>query len=226
MNIAIIVAAGTGSRFSKDTPKQFARINGKPLIAYTLGAFAECDLVDQIVLVLSEDGRNVFEEIRRDIDCGKPLKIAAGGATRADSVRNGIAAAAPEPNDIIAVHDGARPLVTGDEITRTIQAAAETGAACLCVEVNDTIKSVLDGTIAATVDRDALRRAVTPQAFRANILKQALAGVGTDETITDESMLVERLGIPVTVVEGSTRNIKVTRPEDLALAEVLLITGH
>jgi 2-C-methyl-D-erythritol 4-phosphate cytidylyltransferase len=122
----------------------------------------------------------------------------------------------------VCVHDGVRPLVTTDEIARTVRCAEENGAACLVAPVTDTIKSVEYGKITGTVDRAKLRRALTPQAFRYDILKQALDGADLDESVTDECVLVEKIGVMVTTVEGSARNIKITHRGDLILAAALL----
>lgn len=217
MNTAIIVAAGSGSRFRSDTPKQFIEIAGKPVIVHTLERFEAAPSVDSIVLVLAPDQAASFDVSRH----AKLAMVVAGGATRADSVSSGLSAAALETK-IVAVHDGARPLVTVDEIERIIAAAKETGAACLVAPVTDTIKSIRNGRIAETLDRNNLRRALTPQAFRIEILKMAFEGVDMSESITDECYLVEKLGHPIAIVEGSPRNIKITHPEDLILAEAFL----
>jgi 2-C-methyl-D-erythritol 4-phosphate cytidylyltransferase len=177
--------------------------------------------VDEIVLVLSEDGRAHFERVLGDVVFGKLRKIVEGGATRAESVRNGLEQVDPA-SEIVAVHDGARPLVTIDEITRTVEKAAETGAACLVAEVTDTVKNISGGVIHGTVDRSTLRRALTPQAFRMNILRQAFNDLDLSDAVTDECYLVERLGIEIAIVEGSTRNIKITREDDVRVAEALL----
>jgi 2-C-methyl-D-erythritol 4-phosphate cytidylyltransferase len=126
--------------------------------------------------------------------------------------------------DIVAVHDGARPLVAVDEITRTVEKAYETGAACLVAEVTDTIKEVEGEFISRTVERRDLRRALTPQAFRYEVLKRAFDAADLSEAITDECYLVEQMGVKIALVEGSARNIKITRPEDLFLAEEFLRT--
>jgi 2-C-methyl-D-erythritol 4-phosphate cytidylyltransferase len=214
---AIIVAAGSGSRFKSDTPKQFLELNGKPVIEHTVEQFAAAPSVDAIVLVLSADKLNDF----RGRAIGKIVDIIVGGATRAESVANGLAAI-PGETEIVAVHDGARPLVSVDEIERTIEAAQRTGAACLVAAVTDTIKSIRGDEIASTLDRARLRRALTPQVFRVDLLRIAFENVELDESITDECYLVERLGHPITTVEGSPRNIKITHAEDLAVAAALL----
>ena len=214
---AIIVAAGSGSRFNSDTPKQFIEINGKAVIEHTIRRFIDAPSIDEIVVVLGADRIDGFDRP----GFAKVTTIIAGGRTRAESVANGIAAVADE-TELIAVHDGARPLVSIDEIDRTIVAAKTTGAACLVAPVTDTIKSIRDNEIGATLDRSKLRRALTPQVFKKDLLLKAFEGVTFDESITDECYLVEKLGHPITIVEGSSRNIKITHREDLALAEALL----
>jgi 2-C-methyl-D-erythritol 4-phosphate cytidylyltransferase len=214
---AIIVAAGAGSRFKSDTPKQFLEINGKPVIVHTLERFQAAPSIDSIVLVLSEGQANAFDAEA----VSKLEKVVAGGETRAHSVLNGLNAVNAD-TEIVAVHDGARPLVTVEEIEATIAKAKETGAACLTAPVTDTIKSVRGGEIAATLDREKLRRALTPQAFKIEVLRSAFEGVDLNDSVTDECYLVEKLGHPIATVEGSPRNIKITHPEDLILAEALL----
>ncbi|HQU92654.1 MAG TPA: 2-C-methyl-D-erythritol 4-phosphate cytidylyltransferase [Pyrinomonadaceae bacterium] len=214
---AIIVAAGSGSRFKSDTPKQFLEINGKSVLAHTLERFEAAPSVSCVVLVLAADLTDFF-------DIGpypKLMHVVAGGTTRARSVGNGLAMV-PRDTEIVAVHDGARPLVTVDEIERTIAKAKATGAACLVAPVTDTIKSVRGEEIADTLNRDKLRRALTPQAFKIEVLKKAFEGVELNEAVTDECYLVEKLGHPIAIVEGSPRNIKITHLEDLILAEALL----
>lgn len=219
MNIAIIVAAGRGLRFGAELPKQFRSLAGRPLLAHTFERFDLCPSVDEIVLVLSDDGRRRFESLA--IAASKPITIVEGGPTRAASVMNGLAAVADD-DAIVAIHDGARPLVAVSEITNVIDKAQQTGAACLTAEITDTIKTVSGGEITGTLDRQRLRRALTPQAFRAGLLRRAYAECGTGDEVTDECFVVERLGHPVSLVEGSSRNIKITRPEDIVIAEALI----
>ncbi|MEO6050426.1 MAG: 2-C-methyl-D-erythritol 4-phosphate cytidylyltransferase [Pyrinomonadaceae bacterium] len=222
MNTAIIVAAGSGQRFAGPQPKQFVQLLGKPLIIHTLKRFESCTLIDEIVLVLSEDGKKEFEIINFKFQISKLKLVVTGGKTRAASVKNGLDAIAAADEDIIAVHDGARPLVSVDEIKRTVEKADETGAACLVAEVTDTIKKIDGENISGTIDRRKLRRALTPQAFRYDILRTAFDGIDLNESITDECYLVEKLGVKIAFVEGSSRNIKVTRAKDILLAEMFL----
>lgn len=221
MNSAIIVAAGRGVRFGSDLPKQFLEICGKPLISHTLNKFDNCEAVDEIILVTAKDiidkkiEADLFEQFK------KLRSIVNGGNTRADSVKNGLDAV-NEKTEIVAIHDGARPLVTSDEIERTISKAAETGAACLVAPVIDTIKSVSGGEIIMTIDREKLRRALTPQAFKIEVIRKAFEISDSTAEITDECYLVEKLGHPISIVEGSAQNIKITHPTDSVIVEALL----
>lgn len=217
MNTAIIVAAGAGSRFGGDTPKQYLILNGRQVIHHTIGVFEACDVIDEIILVVAPDR---LEADASNLELFSKLRsVTAGGKSRAESVLAGLERASGK--GIIAVHDGARPLISIAEITATVTAAEKEGAACLVMSVTDTIKSTENGVITGTVERDALRRAVTPQCFRYDILVKAFE-TEDFETATDECALVERLGVRITAVEGAGRNIKITSPEDLKLAEALL----
>lgn len=222
MNTAIIVAAGSGERFRSEVPKQFLEINGKPLIVHTIERISAAPSIDAVVLVLAAE--RVAEFDRRRADFPKLSAVAEGGGTRAASVLNGLNAV-PNGSEVVAVHDGARPLVSVNEIEAVVAKAAQTGAACLVAPVTDTIKSVRGGEIAATLDRDKLRRALTPQAFKIEILKRAFELAELNDSVTDESYLVEKLGHPVAIVEGSPRNIKITQPDDLIYAEAMLFRG-
>lgn len=225
MNTAIIVAAGSGSRFGSDKPKQFADLHGKPVIIHTIERFEACDAIDEIVLVLSESGKQQFQISNFRSEITKLRSIVVGGSTRTESVRNGFDAVDPL-TEIVAVHDGARPLVTTDEIARTVAKADETGAACLVAEVTDTIKEIEDGLISRTIDRNRLRRALTPQAFQYDILKRAFAGADLHNSVTDECYLVEKLGVKISIVEGSANNIKITRSQDMLFAESVIAAGY
>ncbi len=221
MNTAIIAAAGSGRRFNSDIPKQFIEIGGKPILLHSIERFAACASVDAIVIVLSGEEIEGFSS-RPEIKALPNIKFVAGGSTRAESVYNGLIAVDPV-SEIVAVHDGARPLVTPDEISRTIERAREAGAACLTAPVTDTIKEVDEGWITGTVDRRMLRRAMTPQAFKYSLLMEAFRGRDLSDEITDECYLVEQLGHKIASVDGGTRNIKITHAEDLILAEAFLL---
>jgi 2-C-methyl-D-erythritol 4-phosphate cytidylyltransferase len=222
MNTAIIAAAGSGQRFNSDIPKQFIEIGGKPILLHSIERFAVCESVDEIIVVLAADEIEKFSS-RPEIKALPNIKFVEGGSTRTESVYNGLMAVDPA-TAIVAVHDGARPLTTPDEITRTIERASETGAACLTAPVTDTIKEVDDGWITRTVDRRMLRRAMTPQAFKYELLMEAFRGRDLSDEITDECYLVEQLGHRIASVAGGTQNIKITHSEDLILAEAFLLS--
>lgn len=223
MNVAIIVAAGSGKRFGTKTPKQFLEICGKPLIIHTLQRFQFCAEIDEIILVLPSTETAKFLQIVGKHGITKLAKVIAGGQTRAESVSKGLKSIRAATAEIIAVHDGARPLVQPDEISACIKKAQETGAAILASSVTDTIKQVsAAGEIIQTVERARLRRALTPQCFRYEILKRAFENADLNESATDESFLVEKSGVAVSIIEGSADNIKITHKSDLILAEAIL----
>jgi 2-C-methyl-D-erythritol 4-phosphate cytidylyltransferase len=222
MNSAIIVAAGSGTRFGSKTPKQFVDLSGTPLIIHTLRRFESCGDIDDIILVLASNETSGFLKLAEKYPIKKLSKIVAGGKTRAESVYKGFQAIRSLNAKIVAIHDGARPLVSAEEISQTIAKARETGAACLMATITDTIKKIDNGVIIETVNRNILRRALTPQAFSYQLLKRAFTENELSETVTDECYLVEKLGINVSIVEGNSRNIKITTPEDLVIAEALL----
>ena len=214
---AIIVAAGAGKRFGER--KQFAYLRAKPVLEWTLERFEAHPEVDALVLVLPDEQDLKHYRLRYT----KIVDIVRGGEKRQDSVWQGfrlLSAAAPE---VVLVHDGARPLVSADLISRVVAAARASGAAVPVLAIEDTIKEVRDGRIAGTVDRTFLARAQTPQGFRYDILKKALEAARHERFWgTDEAALAERAGIPVTAVAGDPRNIKITTPIDIPIAEALL----
>jgi len=223
MNIAIIAAAGAGTRMASDRPKQFLLLAGTPVIIHTLKVFEQCESINEVILVLPAAESAGFLSLAARFGLRKVARVVPGGVTRADSVKRGLMAIRAATAEIVAVHDGVRPFVTAEEIDAVVAAARTDGAAILVVPVTDTIKQVGDGRVVHTLNRGGLRRALTPQCFRYDVLRQAYdAADVTDPSVTDESVLVEKLGIPVSIVEGSPRNIKVTTAEDLVIAEAIL----
>jgi 2-C-methyl-D-erythritol 4-phosphate cytidylyltransferase len=223
MNIAIIAAAGAGTRMASDRPKQFLLLAGTPVIFHTLKVFEQCDSIDEVIVVLPAEESAGFLSLAGKFGVRKVARVVPGGATRADSVKRGLMAIRSATAEIVAVHDGVRPFVTVEEIDATVAAAKSDGAAILVAPVTDTIKQVSDGMIEKTLDRVALRRALTPQCFQYELLRQAYQHADVnDPSLTDESALVEQLGKRVSIVEGSARNIKITTAEDLAIAEAIL----
>jgi 2-C-methyl-D-erythritol 4-phosphate cytidylyltransferase len=223
MNVAIIAAAGQGTRFGSERRKQFIEIKGVPVIIHTLKRFEQCAEIQEIILVLPAQDAPSFLALAGKYGLRKLARVVPGGATRAESVRRGLQAIRAATAEIVAVHDGVRPFVTVDEIERTIRAARERGAAILTASVVDTIKKVEDNQVLMTLERERLRRALTPQCFRYDLLRRAYEQPeDVVSSATDDSSLVERLGVRVESVEGDARNIKITCPEDIALAEILL----
>jgi len=224
MNVAIVVAGGQGVRFGGDRPKQFLEVNGSPIIIHTLRQFERCREIGSVVVVLPAEETAGFQSLIEEFGLQKVARVVAGGATRAQSVANGLATI--DAAEVVAVHDGVRPLVTPDEIDRVVKAASVSGAAILVAGVADTIKDVRNNRVTNTLPRVSLRRALTPQCFRMDLLKRAYEQLEQLEAsaieVTDDSFLVERLGIEVATIEGSARNIKITTEEDLVTAEALL----
>jgi 2-C-methyl-D-erythritol 4-phosphate cytidylyltransferase len=223
MNVAIIAAAGQGKRIGGERAKQFLELAGTPIIIHTLRRFEQCAAIQETIVVLPAQDAAGFLALASRYGLRKLGRIVQGGATRAESVWRGLQTVRGATAGIIAVHDGVRPFVTPEEIALTVRAAEASGAAILAATATDTIKEVKNGLVQRTLERASLRHALTPQCFRYAILRrayEAAAALGAD--VTDDSALVERLGVSITVVEGHPRNIKITRPEDLALAEVIL----
>lgn len=219
---ALVLAAGRGERFGAPVPKAFLSLGGRPLVVRAIEALAARPEVERIVPVLPAADLARWNALARDFAGARKLAEAvAGGAQRQDSMRAGLATL-PADLEWVAVHDAARPLLRAEQVGRVLDAAARTGAALLAVPVRDTLKRVDAGRITATLDRSETWAAQTPQVFRLSLLRTALAKADADGFIgTDEAQLVERLGVPVAVAEGDVRNLKITWPEDLELAEAI-----
>jgi 2-C-methyl-D-erythritol 4-phosphate cytidylyltransferase/2-C-methyl-D-erythritol 2,4-cyclodiphosphate synthase len=215
---AIIAAGGRGARFRLPTPKQLLLLGGRPILQRSLDAFLESDVVDDIVVALPGELTATPPDYLRASSL-KPVVVVEGGDRRQDSVARAFASV-PSAADVVVIHDAARPLVSAALIRRTVEAALETGAAVAAVRAHDTVKrGDPHGIVTATLPRDEIYLAQTPQAFRVAVLRDALT-LGIDAT--DEAMLAERAGHKVRLVEGDPRNLKITTAEDLAMAEHLL----
>ncbi len=216
---AVIVAAGSSTRMG--TPKQFIPLLGRPLIAHTLAAFEQCAAIGEIVVVEREEDHTRLREIAETYGITKLSAVVCGGSTRQQSVRNGVNACHA---DYVAIHDGARPLVTPAIIELVIQGAVQYGAATAAVRTKDTVKIADEnGVVITTPDRTALWNVQTPQIFEKALYERAWQhAVAQGLDVTDDCQLVEALGQPVKLVEGSYTNIKVTTPEDVPFAEELL----
>lgn len=214
---AIVVSGGSGSRMGK--PKQFLPLAGSTVAEWSLRCFAEMAEIEAVVLVLGEDA---FREHGERLSGGK-VKVVRAGPTRMGSVRNGFSAVAPGV-DVIAVHDGARSLITPEIVRATLAEAMKSGAAVAAVPVKDTLKRVPKGRIVVseTPERSEFWAAQTPQTYRYCVLKEALERFKDDADATDESQLVERCGRTVSLVPSSCENLKITTPEDLTMAEAIL----
>jgi 2-C-methyl-D-erythritol 4-phosphate cytidylyltransferase len=225
MNIAIIAAAGAGTRLASDRPKQFLLLAGTPVIIHTLKVFEQCRSIHDVIVVLPAAESAGFLSLAAKFGLRKVARVVPGGPTRADSVKRGLMAIRAATAEIVAVHDGVRPFVTTEEIDAVVTAARTDGAAILVAPVTDTIKQINDRQVAQTLNRGELRRALTPQCFRYELLRDAFVNAEVnDPSLTDESALVEKLGVPISVIDGNPRNIKITTVEDLAIAEVILAT--
>ena len=224
MNVAIVVAAGKGTRLGGSRPKQFLELGGIPVIIHTLRQFERCQEINEIIVALPAAATAGFLSRAQEFGLKKPARVVIGGETRAQSVLNGLQEI--KMAEIVAVHDGVRPFVTPEEIDQVVQSARAGGAAVLTAPVADTIKEISDGRILRTLPRAGLRRALTPQCFRYELLLRAYEQLAEAEAdgieVTDDSLLVERLGVEIVAVQGSSRNIKITQEEDLVLGEAIL----
>ena len=218
---AVIVAAGTASRM-EGTDKIMVDLCGEPLILHTLRAFQESDDIQEIVLVTREDLLEPLSELCVAKKITKLTKICRGGETRAASVQAGLDQVSKNCG-FVAIHDGARPLVTQTVIHDAVRKAAKFNAAAPAVPVKDTIKEVHGGVISATPDRSALWAVQTPQVFEIDLYRAALdQAIAAKKEITDDCSAAEAYGINVVITPGSDENLKVTTPTDLILAEALL----
>jgi 2-C-methyl-D-erythritol 4-phosphate cytidylyltransferase len=227
---AIVLAAGQGKRMQSHVQKQFLLLNGRPLITYALEAF-ENSPVDQIILVAGPDEiRYCQEEIAEKYGFSKVTKVIAGGRERYHSVYEGLKAA--EGAEYVLIHDGARPLLDQEMISRSLEGAKEYGACVVGMPVKDTIKtSGADGFVESTPDRSALWQVQTPQAFYypwiLGAYKKLFSREEYQQGVTDDGMVLESMTAhKVKLIEGSYFNIKVTTPEDMAVAEALLEFIH
>ena len=216
---AVIVAAGTASRMG-GIDKVMAQLEGEPMILRTVRTFQTCEAIREIVIVTREDLIVPIMSLCKDFE--KVTAVVAGGSSRQESVQLGLNALSGKVK-LVAVQDGARPLVTHAVIDRTVRAAHTYSAAAPAIPVKDTVKVVTGGVVKETPDRKNLRAVQTPQVFDLDLLKGALKKAKEDEAeVTDDCSAVERLGMSVKIVEGDERNIKITTPLDLKIAKLLL----
>ena len=206
------------------TPKQFLTLGGVPLLVHSLRTLDSIDSITKIVVVIPDTDREYCqEEVVTRYNIRKVTQIISGGRRRQDSVRNGVYALQDDP-ELVVVHDGVRPFVSRNIVELAIQSAFETGAALVAIPMKDTVKRVNEkGVVEATLNREELWLAQTPQVFRYSWLMEAhRIAEANNLDVTDDAGLVEQLGYPVNIVQGSSHNIKITRPEDLTLGESIL----
>ncbi len=221
-SIAIVVAGGSGKRFGGETPKQFLPLAEQPLLLWTLQAFQQAACIDAFCVVVPQPDVATVQAWRATHDLDKMQWVVAGGVERQDSTYCGLKAI---PScDVVLVHDGARPLLSPQLIADVVKAAHSKGAVVPGIQVHETLKKISSkGHIITTVDRNNYATIQTPQGFRYPMLMEAFQEAQADNFYgTDEAMLIERMGFPVSLVEGQRENIKVTTPQDMELAEAIV----
>ncbi|HLX70607.1 MAG TPA: 2-C-methyl-D-erythritol 4-phosphate cytidylyltransferase [Verrucomicrobiae bacterium] len=225
MNAAILVAAGKGVRMGADVDKLFLEVAGRPVVAHTWQRFVDAKCIGEIVVVVRDGMQNAFTELASRFHLQKSFRIAVGGSERQDSVWNGLGALSATA-EIAVIQDAARPCTSDELIAATVQAADETGAAVAAQPVTDTVKESADGRlIQRTLDRSKLWAVQTPQTFRVEVIRRALAEARRRRLVfTDDTAACELIGQPVRLVSSIAPNPKVTVPGDLPFVEMLLRT--
>lgn len=220
--VAIIPAGGKGKRSGFSAPKQYLKFLGKELIVYTLEVFQKNDLVDEIVVSAEPAYFTLFNKLIKDYNLFKVKSIVEGGEERQDSVYNALKRIKANNDDLIAVHDAARPLLPQDVLSNAISTAKEKGNALVCIKARDTLLKG-EQSVKEYVDRKEIHYVQTPQIFQYKILKRAMKKAYEKNFIgTDESMLVKELGVEINIVEGSLFNFKVTTMTDVEMFEMLV----
>lgn len=220
--IAVVPSAGYGKRLGSKKKKPFVLLGGKPIASYALKALGDCPAIDGIIIAAEGARIKHFKRLIDRYAIRKVVDVIAGGRTRAESVRNCLNVIG-DSFDIVLIHDAARPFVDRSLIEKSIKSAARFGGCIAAIKESDTVKLADENLfIKKTLDRTSIFRAQTPQAFRYDIIKMAYDERRGLDNYTDDASLVEAMGVKVRIIEGSTRNIKITTKEDLKLAEVLL----
>lgn len=223
MNCAIIAAGGKGRRFGGEICKQRLLLKGRPLVSRAIEPFEKENQIERIILVYPSDEEEAVYLRLVESEGFRKIKLVAGGESRFDSVRHGFLAL--PACEVVLIHDAARPLITNRLVVSVLQKAREAGAAIPAMPMAETVKRVEQDQILQTLPRDTLFLAQTPQGFRYDVLQKAYDQIASSYAApswTDEAMMVEELGLPVAIVPGEKRNLKITDPEDLKLAEYLL----
>ena len=219
---AIIVAGGSGTRFGGNLPKQFLPLEGKPVLWWSMRAFREADSTTELILVLPESGFDLWQSLFAQLpsECQYPHKLAKGGTTRSESVVNGLALVETEEDSYVAIHDGARPLITPEVINRGWEAALQHGNGVAAVPVTDSLRRVAAGRNEA-VDRSEFMAIQTPQIFKSRPLMLGYEQAGR-KSFTDDASVMENYGHKITLYDGSPLNIKITNPGDLEIAQTII----
>jgi 2-C-methyl-D-erythritol 4-phosphate cytidylyltransferase len=219
-SFVIIVAGGSGSRMNAVLPKQFLRLNGKPVLMHTIEAFYNSATGPQIILVLPDSFHAYWKSICTEYDFQLPHKVVCGGETRFHSVKNGLDAIEDNGDLLIAVHDAVRPLISTQIIDLSYASAATNGNAVVAIQSRDSVRQLRDG-VSSPLSRDEIYLVQTPQVFQSNQIKKAYLQP-YDARFTDDASVVEKAGFKIHLVEGSHQNIKITFPEDIEIAATLL----
>ncbi|MBT1704173.1 2-C-methyl-D-erythritol 4-phosphate cytidylyltransferase [Chryseosolibacter indicus] len=215
---AVIVAGGKGTRIKSSTPKQFLELAGKPIILHTIEAFYRYSKDIRVILVLPADAYSLWDYIVKDYNFQHTVTLQQGGESRFQSVKKGLQRI--QTNGLVAIHDGVRPLVTTDIIESSFKLAKEKGSAVAAVSLKESVR-ILEGDHTKALDRAKYRLIQTPQTFDIELIKKAYE-LEDDPSLTDDASVAERWGHTISLFEGNYENIKVTTPEDLIIAEVLL----
>lgn len=220
-NIVIIVCSGIGKRMNSNVPKQFIKINDKPIVCYTIDKFENCNYIDEIIIVTNKEYIDYFKNsIINDYNYKKISAVIEGGKERLNSVYNGINYIEYNEDSIVLIHDGVRPFIDEKDIINIIEETKIYNACILGVKVKDTVKICKDGFIQTTPNRENIWLAQTPQAFKYNIIKEAYEyAFNNNLFVTDDASVVENFGFKVKIIEGNYSNIKITTKEDLKFFE-------
>ncbi|MFN2464452.1 MAG: 2-C-methyl-D-erythritol 4-phosphate cytidylyltransferase [Candidatus Dormibacteria bacterium] len=223
---AILACAGSGVRMGGNSDKLLLDLQGRPVMAWAISALERSEVVDSITVAASENNIEAIAELLQRLDCALPVELVLGGRRRQDSVAMALEHLAESAPDMVIVHDGARPLVSPGLVRTVLESATEHGAAIVGLPLKNATKEVDDrGFIRRSLERNTLVSVQTPQAFRFELLLRAhREGAAQGAVVDDDAELVERIGSPVKVVRGDYRNIKITTPDDIAVAEVHLAT--
>lgn len=219
MNAVVVVAGGSGKRMGADIPKQYLELAGKPLIIHTLDRFYEYDPAIRVVLVVATDHLKYWDEIANSYEHGEKIVVAPGGASRYDSVKNGLGFIGS--SSIVGIHDAVRPLVSHGTITRCYSAAEKHGSGIPVVDMDESVRKVLAPGKSENLERSTLKRVQTPQVFRSEEIIDAYNRT-RDPSFTDDASVYESVFGQVILVEGNQENIKITKPADLELASLIL----